>query len=232
MGTAQTPEGELCTSGNIVTVVWCLSLVGYLLPATPPDALWGPPSCFTVVECEWWRTLNSVLILRMPGSIPPLHSDTSGIAPSVRSIHYQHFLSHYQHFILTVFSHICWQEMNSDWNSGNIPCDIQINEIHTAVQLYTQVQRKQLHSIFLSPTNIWNIQLFAVTALSVRTYWSLPTSVCERSQLNVGLLCGNCCNAPGHDLIHPLAIVVPRKNFLAPFGYEAGWTVEMIWKER
>ena len=32
-------------------------------------------------------------------------------------------------------------------------------------------------------------------------------------------------------LTHPLAIVVPREDFLVPFGYEAGWIVEMIWKE-
>ena len=38
----------------------------------------GPPSCFTVAECEWCRTLTPVLILRKHGSIPPLHSDSSG----------------------------------------------------------------------------------------------------------------------------------------------------------
>jgi len=107
----------LNTTVNMMTVVWCLSLGEELLPATPPDALWGPPSCFTVAECEWCRTLTSVLIVRMHGSIPPLHSESSGIVPSVQSLRYQQFLNHYQHFILKVFSHICWQEMNCDWNT-------------------------------------------------------------------------------------------------------------------
>jgi len=80
----------------------------------------GPTKPCTVAEYELCRTLTAVLILRMHGSIPPLHSDSSAIVPSVRSIHYQQFLHQYQHFILKVFSHICWQEMNCDWNTVEI----------------------------------------------------------------------------------------------------------------
>jgi len=80
----------------------------------------GPTQLFESCRVEWCRTLTSVLILRLHGSIPPLHSDSSGIVPSVWSIYYQQFLHDYQHFILEVFSYICWQEMNCDWNTVEI----------------------------------------------------------------------------------------------------------------
>jgi len=116
------------TPGNTVTVIWCLFLEGKLLPASSPDALWDPTSCFTLVQCEWCGALTSVLILRMHGSTPPLQSDSSGIVPSVQSVHNQYLLN--QHFILKVFSHICWQEIKWNWNTAEISTVISKLMIH------------------------------------------------------------------------------------------------------
>jgi len=75
----------------------------------------GAHPAVVIYSCRVWVVwkrsglLSTVLILRMHGSILPLPSNWSGIAPSVWSIHYQHILHHYQHFILTVFSRICWK---------------------------------------------------------------------------------------------------------------------------
>ena len=125
-------------------------------------------------------------VLRIHGSITPLHSDslwdisfsTVSKFPMISKSLPPFYSQGVQPHLLT---------RNEMWLKycGNIPCDIQINDTHTAVQFYTQVQKKQLHSIVLSSTNIWNIQLFAANELMDSTNSTVPTSVCERSQQNI-----------------------------------------------
>ena len=148
-------------------MVWCLSLGGNQLPASPPYALWGPPNCCTVAECELCRTLTAVLILRMHGSIPPLrfkwNSSFSMVntLPTVSTSISVFYSQVFQPHLLT---------RNELWlkYSGNIPSDIQINDMYTAVVLYsgakevTSFNRSFLPQIFkifncLQQLNCWTV---------------------------------------------------------------------------